>query len=264
MSALPKRGWSQFSIAEWHRLSAVATRHEPSLRLAYTKAAQTNVGASEDAIRHAVTLLLAEVCDSTANIYGMVFNPGSQIYADTVDRLVEQFVGSVNPPNARREVERLVPSSLGLVERASRVDTYGLDARSAVRIERMRQNGVSSWEVEAERQRSILVRGNMIATTETNRVVNYSLIALWRDNMESSIEKARRRRPKVEYIGTSRRRIQEAPNKTWMTRRDEKVCKYCDPLDGITARLDAEFDTRYGIFEAPPIHPNCRCFMVLG
>lgn len=263
MSALPRRGWSQFSIAEWNRLSVIATRHEASMRRVYTRAVQTNIETAVNDIRTAVTLLLAEVCDSTANIYGMTFDPENTIYGETVERLTEEFVHAVNSENAKREVTRMVPRSLSLTEYRERTNTYGLDARAAVRIEEMRQRGASRLEVQQERQRAVMVRGNLIATTETNRVVNHALIALWRANVQSPIEKARRR-PKVEYIGTSRRQIERQPHKTWMTRRDEKVCKYCDPLDGITARLDAEFDTRYGIFEAPPIHPNCRCFMVLG
>lgn len=264
MSALPRRGWSQFSIAEWNRLSVIAARHEPSMRRVYTRAVMTNIETAENDIRTAVTLLLAEVCDSTARVYGMEFDPENTIYGQTVESLVDHFIHTINSENARREVTRMVPKSIGLSEYRKRTDTYGLDARAAVRIEQMRQNGASEVEVNAERQRAVMVRGNLIATTETNRVTNYALLALWRAHLESPIEKARKRRPKVEYIGTNRRRIEAQPHKTWMTRRDEKVCNYCDPLDGITARLDAEFDTRYGIFDAPPIHPNCRCFMVLG
>ena len=233
------------------------------MRRVYTRAVMTNIETAQNDIRTAVTLLLAEVCDTTARIYGMTFDPENTIYGETVEGLVDNFVHTINSESAKREVTQIVPRSLSLSEYRERTDTYGLDARAAVRIERMRQGGATAVEIHAERQRAVMVRGNLVATTETNRVVNYALIALWRANLESPIEKARRR-PKVEYIGTNRRRIEEQPHKTWMTRRDEKVCKYCDPLDGITARLDAEFDTRYGIFEAPPIHPNCRCFMVLG
>lgn len=238
--------------------------HEASMRRVYTRAVQTNIKTAENDIRTAITLQLAEVCDTTSHVYGMTFDPENPIYGETVDRLTADFVRSINSESARREVTRVVPRSLSLSEYRKRTDTYGLDARAAVRIERMRQEGASDLEIDAARQSAIMIRGNLIATTETNRITNQALIALWKANVQSPIEKARRRRPKVEYIGTSRRRIEEQPHKTWMTRRDDKVCNYCDPLDGITARLDAEFDTRYGIFECPPIHPNCRCFMVLG
>jgi hypothetical protein len=252
-----------FTGAEWHRLSAIAHRHEPSMRLAYTKAVQSRRQVDTLALRNAITTLLVEVCDTTAPVYGMVFNPNSERYLFTIDRLVEKFTRGINLRESRQAVSDILPANLGMSERAARLDTFGLDSRSATRLERMRQEGSSELEIDRERNRSIALRGNIIATTETNRIVNQSLIALWRDNAENElISKARRRA--VEYRGMSRRGVMQGPHKTWTTRRDDKVCTYCDPLDGITARLDAEFDTRYGVFDSPPIHPNCRCFMVLG
>lgn len=259
-----KKQWSDFSVSEWYRLSRISSRHEPNMRLAYVKAVQQRKDINTLDLRNAVTTLVAEVCDTTARTYGMVFNPNSSTYVDTIDSLVSSYVRNFRSPEAKKAVLRLVPRNLSVSDYSNRTDTYGLDTRAAVRIERMRQEGKTRAEIDQERQRSIFIRGNVIATTETNRVVNQALLALWKDNILGTVEKAARRRPRVEYIGTSRRRISEAPHKTWMTRRDEKVCNYCDPLDGVTARLDAEFDTRYGIFDAPPIHPNCRCYMVMG
>lgn len=263
MNNAQERGWSDFSVEEWHRLSDISMRHESSLRLAYTKAVQTRIEVSESSIRTAITFLLAEVCDTTSSRYGLVFNTDSPVYSEVVDTLTDQFITAIDSPQAKSAVARLVPRSVGTTEYARRTDTYGLDSRAAIRIEQMHQTDEPNWKIQEERTRSIMIRGNLLATTEANRVVNQALLALWRDNSSFTIHKARRR-PKVEYIGTSRRRIVESVHKVWMTRRDDKVCKYCDPLDGIAARLDAEFDTRYGIFDAPPIHPNCRCFMVLG
>jgi len=260
----PVRKWSDFSVAEWHRLSGIARRHESNMRLAYTKAVQSRRQVDTLALRNAVTLVLAEVCDTSAPVYGMVFNPNSPIYLFTIDRLVERFVRGINLEESKDAVKNILPPGLSLSARAARIDTFGLDPRAATRLERMRQDGASENEVAGERERSIHVRGNIIAVTETNRIVNQALLALWKDNTENDMVSKARRRREVEYRGTSRRRIMQAPHKTWMTRRDDKVCKYCDPLDGITARLDAEFDTRYGVFDSPPIHPNCRCFMVLG
>lgn len=258
------RGWSDFSVAEWHRLSEISQRHEPAMRLAYMKAVQSRREVDTLALRNAITLLLVEVCDTSASVYGMVFNPNSPIYLFTIDRLVDKFTRGINLKESKDAVKSILPQGLGVAEQTSRLDTFGLDARAAVRLERMRQEGKSDREILQERNRSIVLRGNIISTTETNRIVNQSLIALWRDNAENELVAKARRRRQVEYRGTTRRRVMNQPHKTWMTRRDDKVCKYCDPLDGITARLDAEFDTRYGVFDSPPIHPNCRCFMVLG
>jgi len=257
------RGWSDFSVAEWHRLSEIARRHESNMRLAYTKAVLSRRQVDTLALRNAVTLVLVEACDTTALVYGMVFNPNSPVYLFTIDRLVDRFVRGINLQESRNAVRDILPAGLGLASRVARMDTFGLDPRAATRLERMRQEGATDSELSGEREMSIHMRGNIIAMTETNRIVNQSVLALWKDNTENDlVAKARRR--EVEYRGMSRRQVGRVANKTWMTRRDDKVCKYCEPLDGITARLDAEFDTRYGVFDSPPIHPNCHCFLVMG
>lgn len=41
----------------------------------------------------------------------------------------------------------------------------------------------------------------------------------------------------------------------WMTARDERVCKWCGPLDGLVFPLGAL------PMGGPPLHPQCRCFI---
>lgn len=41
----------------------------------------------------------------------------------------------------------------------------------------------------------------------------------------------------------------------WMTARDERVCPWCGPLDGLIFPLE---ELPFG---GPPIHPQCRCFI---
>lgn len=258
-----KKSWTPFSVEEWHRLSGISTKYEPMMRNAFLRATSGRRQIDTLELRTVITRILAETCDTTAEVYGLVFNPNSDIYTDTIDSLLESFHRVMESKRATDAVRLILPRDLTLAARRRRLDTYGLDVRSALSIERMWQEGRPVREIEQARSTAVLSRGNMIALTETNRAVNQSVQALWLDNYPP-IEKARRPRPKVVYIGTSRRRVMSAPHKTWLTRRDDRVCKYCLPLDGITARIDAEFETKYGVFETPPIHPRCRCFMVFG
>lgn len=51
--------------------------------------------------------------------------------------------------------------------------------------------------------------------------------------------------------------------KKWRTVFDERVCKYCGPMDGKVVALDNAFwseELRVGISE-PPLHPLCRCYV---
>lgn len=59
-----------------------------------------------------------------------------------------------------------------------------------------------------------------------------------------------------------------APYKRWVSRLDEKTCKFCRGLHGAVLPVGASFAieaakvgfTRiYGGLFAPPLHPNCRC-----
>jgi uncharacterized protein with gpF-like domain len=62
----------------------------------------------------------------------------------------------------------------------------------------------------------------------------------------------------------------------WYTAEDERVCEFCDALDGTEVGIDDSFfdagDTiigtsgksrtaDYGDIEAPPLHPDCRCYL---
>jgi hypothetical protein len=264
MSTAVEKSWSPFSVNEWYRLSELAEKYEPKMRLAFLRATQTRRQFKPDEIRGTLTSIVAETCDTTADVYGLVFNPDSRIYGKLIDDLVDTFVSTFESRKAAEAVRRILPPGLPFDARRRRTDTFGLDERSAIMIEQMYQAGNSVRVIEQARATAFHNRGNMIAVTETNRAVNRATLCLWLDNYPGEIEKARRPRPKVVYIGTSRRRVMAAPHKTWMTRRDTKVCNYCDPLEGVTARIDAEFVTKYGIFETPPIHPRCRCFMLFG
>jgi SPP1 gp7 family putative phage head morphogenesis protein len=79
----------------------------------------------------------------------------------------------------------------------------------------------------------------MLATTETTRIYAEGNLAAWR---ASGV----------------------VTHKRWMTGRDELVCPYCAPLDGMVVEVDSNgFTTEPGGLgvTAPPLHPNCRCWL---
>lgn len=48
----------------------------------------------------------------------------------------------------------------------------------------------------------------------------------------------------------------------WLTSEDEKVCPICAPLDH-KLKKDGGWQTKFGLIERPPAHPNCRCKTVV-
>jgi SPP1 gp7 family putative phage head morphogenesis protein len=48
----------------------------------------------------------------------------------------------------------------------------------------------------------------------------------------------------------------------WYTAEDERVCAYCNELDGTVVGIEDKFSTDdYSDGENPPLHPDCRCYI---
>jgi SPP1 gp7 family putative phage head morphogenesis protein len=54
--------------------------------------------------------------------------------------------------------------------------------------------------------------------------------------------------------------IDPSAMKMWVTAKDERTCDVCAPLDGELAPWNGLFSIG---LEAPIVHPNCRCAMVM-
>lgn len=76
------------------------------------------------------------------------------------------------------------------------------------------------------------MRAEMIARTEIANVMNKTELESYK---RSGVEKKR-----------------------WRTSRDERVCEICAPLDNEEVKVNQNFSSGD---DAPPIHPNCRCFL---
>lgn len=258
--------YSAFSINEWFRLDHLASKYDRKLKVAYTQTAAQGNQVDDLYIRDVIAQLVVEVGLSSAKVYGMVFNTSSPVYLPLIDRMTDGYMKVVNSDEAREKVRQIIPTGLSLAERRHRLDVFGLDARSAVRIEHMRQEGKSESDINQTRFTLAVQRGNLIALTEVNRIINAALETLWIDNLrvskaEDDIWWFERSVPNnVESIA----QLPSRARKEWVTRRDDRVCNYCLPIEGVTARLGADFDTEYGYFPYPPIHPRCRCYMVVS
>jgi hypothetical protein len=260
-----------FAVREWQRLDVLSARFDRHFKMAYTRGV-TAGNFSESNFRELVTDCVVETGVRTAEQYEITFNPTSPIYLNLIEELTRNYMGVVNNESAKKEVKRIIPQNLSLSDRRDRLDVFGLDARSAVRLERMRQQGASAHDLRATRIDLSVQRGNLIALTEVNRIINATLETLWLDN-QRGISKARR---KMVYGGewyketaegakviSTLRGIPNRANKTIVTRKDNRVCNYCEPLDGVLTRIGAMFNTVYGLFKYPPFHPRCRCFMIV-
>lgn len=255
---------SDFSTVEWFRLSEIAYKYEPKMRLAYTRAVQSGVRINTLQLRKTIIDIVAETCLSSAAVYGIVFNPNSPTYIKAVENLTDKYAGVVDSKDASEAVKRILPSRISLEDKRRRSNTFGLDKQSALAIENYRQKNSSDKTVVHDTARlradAINRRGNLLAVTETNRVINTALETLWLDNQVISKAEITYYDRTIPDIGNIPRRAR----KVIITRRDDRVCSYCDPLDGVKAKLGEQFETDYGLFDAPPFHPRCRCFLIVS
>ena len=59
-------------------------------------------------------------------------------------------------------------------------------------------------------------------------------------------------------------KLPEGIKRRWVTATDERVCPTCGPMDGTSEAVSKPFKVKgYGKTWAPPLHPNCRCDIVL-
>ena len=49
----------------------------------------------------------------------------------------------------------------------------------------------------------------------------------------------------------------------WVTTPDDRLCEMCSPLSGLKVPYGQPFSTSTGSVLHPPLHPNCRCTVML-
>lgn len=258
--------FADFSVREWHRLDTLSMMFDRAFKTTYLRAVTVGPKQGEKIVRDAIADCVVETAVGTAHVYGMGFDATEPRYTELVNDLTTGFMKVVNNEEAKDKVRAILPSGLSLSERADRSDVYGLSSRDAVRLERMRQKGISGLRLQDARLHMQVQRGNITALTEVNRIINQTVETVWLDNM--SVSKARKSQMLLEHAGkvtaiTSLRGIPARARKTIVTRKDNRVCDYCAPLENIETAIGASFHTEYGVFAHPPFHPRCRCFMIL-
>lgn len=56
--------------------------------------------------------------------------------------------------------------------------------------------------------------------------------------------------------------LKPTTKKKWVSARDDRVCSYCEAIDGVTINMDDEFQGYKKSVPCPPMHPHCRCVLV--
>jgi len=216
--------------SEWMRLSGLTDKMQPKMRLAFLRATRSGKIDTEELTR-SIAQIVGQSADTSASQSGLIFDTSDPTYMLLVENLVSQYKSLLDDKESKQAARNEAGEN-------KLVNTTGLDRFSATRLQRAANSGMSKTELEKLRKKMLQQRGNLIANTETNRAINSALDALW-------------------YVNAAGREV----TKSITTRRDGRVCPYCLPLEGIQEAVGASFDTKYGVFQYPPFHPQCRCFL---
>jgi hypothetical protein len=153
--------------------------------------------------------------------------------------IITEAVSGLHTP---REAARLIRPMIGLTK------------RQAIAVERFRvaqiaEKGLTKATAlaRAERYAAKLLkrRAETIARTEIIRACANGQLAAWN-------------------AAAQRGKLLQGARKRWMVTKDDRLCPRCRAMDQQTVRLAGDFQGPHGdSVPAPPLHPNCRCAIVL-
>lgn len=140
-----------------------------------------------------------------------------------------------------RQSARYVRDLVGLTERqAAAVDNYR---------RRLIRDGVSLARAQEQAQRYSgrlhRYRALNIARTETLRAANEGQNLLWQQGIDEGLI------------------IPARTFREWIVTPDDRLCEFCEPLDGQRVGMNEDFQSELGPVNLPPLHPGCRCTVAL-
>jgi hypothetical protein len=152
--------------------------------------------------------------------------------------VVRSVKGEQTPQQAAKAIARVV----GLTPRQARALSRQRDAMIAAGAT---ERAADAWAAK-EAARRIRERAKVIARTEAIAASNAGQIAAWKALQGQGL-------------------IPPDAQKRWVVTRDDRLCPVCAPMAGQTVPVGAEFESLpLGRILAPPLHPRCRCTVVLA
>lgn len=129
----------------------------------------------------------------------------------------------------------------------------GLNKRQSTAYQNFRkkqiENGVpkgrATKNANAYAKRLVKQRAETIARHEVQMALEEAKLEYWRQAADAGLIRR----------GDSWR--------IWRTHPDERLCPFCQPMEGKRTRIGGVFYTKLGKVPAPPLHVNCRCWTEL-
>jgi hypothetical protein len=194
------------------------------------------------------------LADIDVNMSFRLLNDGALTWANTQAGALIRDVST----QARQNIQQLIYQSFadGVAPQTTKAmvaNHIGLLPREASAVERRLANAIEQGVPESRASQMaqkyadklLGARAERITRTETITAEAQGQISAWQEASQAGFIVAGTRR---EWVSSS-----EANGS----------CLPCAELDGEKVDFDIPFQTRYGPKMAPPIHPSCRCTVVL-
>ncbi len=154
---------------------------------------------------------------------------------------------------ARAIIRRFAASEMTGAAELGRVlrPVIGLTEKGANAVFSFDQSLQEAGVATAKREARVRAYAGRLLRVRAERIARTELSFAWN---QAALESIR--------VGVERGDIVGAVDKVFMTAKDEKVCEFCEALEGQSVGLGETFP---GVTERlpnvymPPVHPNCRC-----
>lgn len=162
--------------------------------------------------------------------------------------LVKQ-IGNSTRDALRREIDKALKEGLG-------ADVTAKNIRSLIGLTDKQAGAVTNFRRRMLEAGASMERSQKDATAYANRLLNHRAETIARTELMTAANQGH-----LEMIrqGVDQGLIPESVKRVWIVTPDDRLCEYCEPMEGQTTTLDGVFQSGLGSVDAPPLHPMCRC-----
>jgi hypothetical protein len=160
----------------------------------------------------------------------------TEIARETMAAIRSLVVASIRDGIPPYDAARAIRSMIGMnTQQARAAENYRRDLiDSGLPLDRV------DALVDRYVERKIRDRAETIARTEILGSLNEGAREGWREAVKDGL-------------------LSEDAVKEWIVTPDDRLCPYCEPMDGAQVPLTEQFKTPLGDVDGPPLHPRCRC-----
>lgn len=172
-----------------------------------------------------------------------------KIIAEQGANLVKQ-IGNSTRDALRREIGKAMREGLG-------ADVTAKNIRSLIGLTDRQAGAVTNFRRSMLEAGASMERAQRDAATYANRLLKYRAENIARTELMTAANQGH-----LEMInqGVDQGLIPaKEVKRVWIVTPDDRLCEYCEPMEGQTTTIDGVFNSDLGPVDTPPLHPQCRC-----